>query len=190
MKNFFAQLPYKIGAFMVGRRGMDNLNVALLVASVICMVLEILFGWRVLSWISFVLLSYAACAAIPRILPCEIERIKSGSRHRRSQSVGGTCSTPCTSIARPRNTSGAKGAGKSSLFRATKARCASCARSAKPRSRRSRKAVSRSIESDESSFNCFSRTLAQSRRVRLDCYLRHAPIAPMVLVTPIYASWR
>lgn len=56
MKNFFAQLPYKIGAFMVGRRGMDNFNVALLVASVICMVLEILFGWRVLSWISFVLL--------------------------------------------------------------------------------------------------------------------------------------
>lgn len=49
MKNFFAQLPYKIGAFMVGRRGMDNFNVALLVASVICMVLEILFGWRVLS---------------------------------------------------------------------------------------------------------------------------------------------
>ena len=56
MKNFFAQLPYKIGAFMVGRRGMDNFNVALLVASVICMVLEILFAWRVLSWISFVLL--------------------------------------------------------------------------------------------------------------------------------------
>ena len=47
MKNFFAQLPYKIGAFMVGRRGMDNFNVALLVTSVICMVLEILFGWRV-----------------------------------------------------------------------------------------------------------------------------------------------
>ena len=56
MKNFFAQLPYKIGAFMVGRRGMDNFNVALLVTSVICMVLEILFGWRVLSWVSFVLL--------------------------------------------------------------------------------------------------------------------------------------
>ena len=31
MKNFFAQLPYKIGAFMVGRRGMDNFNVALLI---------------------------------------------------------------------------------------------------------------------------------------------------------------
>ena len=38
MKNFFAQLPYKIGAFMVGRRGMDNFNVALLVTSVVCMV--------------------------------------------------------------------------------------------------------------------------------------------------------
>ena len=56
MKNFFSQLPYKIANMMVGRRGMDSLNVALLVAAVVCMVFEMLFGWRVLSWVSFVLL--------------------------------------------------------------------------------------------------------------------------------------
>ena len=56
MKNFFAQLPYKLGAMMQGRRGMDNLNVALLVVAVVLMVFEMLFGWRVLSWVSFLLL--------------------------------------------------------------------------------------------------------------------------------------
>ena len=96
MKNFFAQLPYKIGAFMVGRRGMDNFNVALLVTSVICMVLEILFGWRVLSWVSFALLIVCCVRCYSKISRHEKKRTRSGWRHRRSQSVGGICSTPCT----------------------------------------------------------------------------------------------
>ena len=116
MKNFFAQLPYKIGAFMVGRRGMDNFNVALLVTSVICMVLEILFGWRVLSWVSFVLL-------IVCCVRCYSKNI--AAREKENQKWLAASAKRISYILFFR---------KSSLFRAAKVRCASCARNAKPRS--------------------------------------------------------
>lgn len=69
MKNFFAQLPYKIANMMQGRRGMDNLNIALLVVAVVLMVLEMLFGWRALSWLSFLLLILACFRCYSKNIP-------------------------------------------------------------------------------------------------------------------------
>ena len=56
MKNFFSNLSYKIAMAMQGRRGMDNLNIALLVAAIICMLLQMLFGWQALAWVAFFVL--------------------------------------------------------------------------------------------------------------------------------------
>lgn len=134
MKNFLAQLPYKIGAFMVGRRGMDNFNVALLVASVICMVLEILFGWRVLSWISFVLLIVCCVRCYSKnIAAREKENQKwlvASAKPKRWWNMLDTMyvNRKTTKYFR------CKGCGKFSPSRAAKVRCASCARNAKPRS--------------------------------------------------------